>query len=50
MEDSSTMIELDSIESRNAKCAKLFGCLNESLKKWGNKLAVNARMAYLKMA
>ncbi|XP_023533339.1 nuclear pore complex protein NUP96 [Cucurbita pepo subsp. pepo] len=42
--------ELDSLESRNAACGEFLGRLNESLAIWGDKLPVEARVVYSKMA
>ncbi|KAJ0256694.1 Nuclear pore complex protein NUP96 [Hirschfeldia incana] len=49
-EDSDTMLELDSPESRNESCRSFVGRLNESLAVWGDRLPVEARVAYSKMA
>ncbi|XP_013620862.1 PREDICTED: nuclear pore complex protein NUP96 [Brassica oleracea var. oleracea] len=49
-EDADTMLELDSPESRNESCRSFVGRLNESLAVWGDRLPVEARVAYTKMA
>ncbi|OMO52887.1 Peptidase S59, nucleoporin [Corchorus capsularis] len=48
--DNNTMGELDSLDSKNSECRKFLGCLNESLAVWGDRLPVDARVAYSKMA
>nr|BAJ34529.1 unnamed protein product [Eutrema halophilum] len=48
-EDADTMAELDSLESRNESCRSFVGRLNESLAVWGDRLPVEARVAYSKM-
>ncbi|OMO74197.1 Peptidase S59, nucleoporin [Corchorus olitorius] len=48
--DNNTMGELDSLGSKNSDCRKFLGCLNESLAVWGDRLPVDARVAYSKMA
>ncbi|CAK9314262.1 unnamed protein product [Citrullus colocynthis] len=42
--------ELDSLESRNVACGEFLGRLNESLAVWGDRLPVEARVVYSKMA
>ncbi|KAH6781980.1 SUPPRESSOR OF AUXIN RESISTANCE 3 [Perilla frutescens var. frutescens] len=49
-EDNNTMTELDTLENKNDACADFIGCLNKSLAVWGNKLSVEARAVYSKMA
>ncbi|KAJ0231066.1 Nuclear pore complex protein NUP96 [Hirschfeldia incana] len=49
-EDADTMLELDSPESRNESCRSFVGRLHESLAVWGDRLPVEARVAYTKMA
>ncbi|CAF2177600.1 nuclear pore complex protein NUP96 [Brassica rapa] len=49
-EDADTMLELDSPESRNESCRSFVGRLNESLAVWGDRLPVESRVAYSKMA
>uniref|UniRef100_A0A5B7AC85 Putative nuclear pore complex protein NUP96 isoform X1 n=1 Tax=Davidia involucrata TaxID=16924 RepID=A0A5B7AC85_DAVIN len=49
-EDSNTMSEPETLEDKNDACRDFFGRLNESLAVWGNRLPVDARVAYSKMA
>uniref|UniRef100_A0A1J3FRD3 Nuclear pore complex protein NUP96 n=1 Tax=Noccaea caerulescens TaxID=107243 RepID=A0A1J3FRD3_NOCCA len=49
-EDADTMVELESVESRNESCRSFVGRLNESLAVWGDRLPVEARVTYSKMA
>ncbi|KAA8541971.1 hypothetical protein F0562_023123 [Nyssa sinensis] len=49
-EDSNTMSELETLERKNDACRDFFGRLNESLAVWGNRLPVDSRVAYSKMA
>ncbi|KAL5824057.1 hypothetical protein ACOSQ4_021957 [Xanthoceras sorbifolium] len=49
-EDNNTMTELDSLESKNDACKDFLGRLNDSLAVWGDRLPVEARVAYSKMA
>ncbi|XP_010537895.1 PREDICTED: nuclear pore complex protein NUP96 [Tarenaya hassleriana] len=49
-EDGDTMAELDSLESKNESCRSFVGRLNESLAVWGDRLPVEAQVAYSKMA
>ncbi|KAI3930681.1 hypothetical protein MKX01_037127 [Papaver californicum] len=44
------MGEVDSMETKNRDCRDFFGRLKESMAIWGNKLAVDARATYSKMA
>ncbi|XP_010472890.1 PREDICTED: nuclear pore complex protein NUP96 isoform X1 [Camelina sativa] len=49
-EDADTMVELEPLESKNESCRSFVGRLNESLAVWGDRLPVEARVAYSKMA
>ncbi|KAM7253943.1 hypothetical protein ACFE04_031625 [Oxalis oulophora] len=49
-EDNNTMSELDSLENKNTACMDFLSHLNESLAVWGNRLPIDARVAYAKMA
>ncbi|KAK8525109.1 hypothetical protein V6N12_029951 [Hibiscus sabdariffa] len=49
-EDNNTMVELDSLDGKNAACRDFLGRLNESSAVWGGRLHVDARLAYSKMA
>ncbi|KAL3631789.1 hypothetical protein CASFOL_024773 [Castilleja foliolosa] len=49
-EESNTMTELDTLDNKNDECADFIGRLNKSLAVWGNKLSVDARVVYSKMA
>ncbi|OAY52713.1 nuclear pore complex protein NUP96 [Manihot esculenta] len=49
-ENDNTMSELDSLESKNSTCRDFLGHLNESLAVFGDRLPIDARVAYSKMA
>ncbi|CAN8233511.1 unnamed protein product [Cochlearia groenlandica] len=49
-EDADTTVELDSLESRNKSCSSFVGRINEALAVWGDRIPVEARVAYSKMA
>lgn len=49
-EDADTMVELEPLDSTNESCRNFVGRLNESLAVWGDRLPVEARVAYSKMA
>ncbi|XP_057790498.1 nuclear pore complex protein NUP96 [Salvia miltiorrhiza] len=49
-EDNSTMTELDTLDNKNDACAVLISHLNKSLAVWGNKLSVEGRAVFSKMA
>ncbi|CAL9241313.1 unnamed protein product [Arabidopsis halleri] len=49
-EDADTMVELEPLDSTNESCRSFVGRLNESLAVWGDRLPVEARVAYSKMA
>ncbi|KAM6586011.1 hypothetical protein CsatB_013013 [Cannabis sativa] len=49
LEDNDTMSELDSLESKNSACSKFIDQLNNSLAVLGDRLPVDARVAYSKM-
>lgn len=49
-EDDITLSELDNLESKIDACKDLFGRLNESLAVWADRLPVDARITYSKMA
>ncbi|KAL1551330.1 nuclear pore complex protein NUP96 [Salvia divinorum] len=49
-EDNNTMTELDTLENKNDACADFISRLNKSLAVRGNKLSVEARVVFSKMA
>ncbi|OVA06615.1 Peptidase S59 [Macleaya cordata] len=49
-QEEDTMSEVDSLETKNMACRDFFGRLKESLAVWGNRLPVDARATYSKMA
>lgn len=50
LEDNNTMTELDTLNNKNDACADFMRRLNKSLAVWGNKLSVEARVVFSKMA
>ncbi|XP_065869361.1 nuclear pore complex protein NUP96 [Euphorbia lathyris] len=49
-EGNDSMSELDSLDSKNSSCREFLGHLNESLAVFGDRLPIDARVAYSKMA
>ncbi|KAL1205558.1 Nuclear pore complex protein NUP96 [Cardamine amara subsp. amara] len=49
-EDPDTMVQQEPLESQNKSCRSFIGRLNESLAVWGDRLPVEAGVAYSKMA
>ncbi|WCJ40414.1 Nuclear pore complex protein NUP96 [Euphorbia peplus] len=49
-EGNDSMSELDSLDSKNSACREFLGHLNESLAVFGDRLPVDARVVYSKMA
>uniref|UniRef100_A0A2P2PI25 Uncharacterized protein MANES_04G104700 n=1 Tax=Rhizophora mucronata TaxID=61149 RepID=A0A2P2PI25_RHIMU len=49
-EDRNTISELESLESKNSACSEFLGHLNESLAVLGDRLPVDGRVTYSKMA
>ncbi|XP_068638324.1 nuclear pore complex protein NUP96-like isoform X2 [Aristolochia californica] len=50
LQEESTTGELDSLEKKTEACRHFFECLNKSLSVWGNKLSIDARATYSRMA